>query len=111
MENFLQSWDIKRPDPDRIDVSDQPKSIKDTLKRILPFMRVHWRTGLIGALLILISRLMVFPQPLENRFLVDDIIITTRLDLLPLAILLMLGIKAIDLGVRLFKRYYLNSLE
>lgn len=109
--NYYKSGISKNQAPDRIDVSDEPKSIKDTLKRILPFIRTHWRTGLIGAVLILISSLLIFPIPLVNRFLVDDVILNTRLDLLPLAIILMVGIKAIDLGVSLVQKYYLNSFE
>ena len=109
--NYYKSGITKDIAPDRIDVPDGPISNKDTLKPILPFIRTHWRTGLIGAVLILSSSLLIFPLPLVNRFLVDDVILNSRLDLLPPAILLMVGIKAIDLGVGLIKRYFLNSFE
>jgi ABC-type bacteriocin/lantibiotic exporter with double-glycine peptidase domain len=109
--NYYKSGISKDIAPDRIDVADGPKSSKETLIRVFPFIRMHWRTGLIGAVLILLSSLLVFPLPLVNRFLVDDVILNARIDLLPLAILLMVGIKAIELGVGLVKKYYLNIFE
>ena len=96
---------------DRIDQSEAPETARQTLKRILPFMRSHWRVGLIGASLILVSTLLVFPQPLVYRFLVDDVIIDARLDLLSLAIILFVGIKVASLGVEMIQTYYLNSFE
>jgi len=96
---------------DRIDGQNKPENPKEILKRILPFMRPHWRIGLLGAALIIISSLLVFPQPLITRFFVDEVILNKRLDLLTLAIILLVGIKAINLGVSLLQRYFLNKFE
>jgi len=96
---------------DRINGQNKPENIKETLKRILPFLRPHWRIGLLGAVLIVISSLLVFPQPLITRFFVDNIILNKRLDLMPLAIIILVGIKAINLGVLLLQNYFLNKFE
>ncbi|MEA3326032.1 MAG: ABC transporter ATP-binding protein [Chloroflexota bacterium] len=96
---------------DRINGQNKPENTKGTLKRILPFLRPHWQIGLLGAALIIITSLLVFPQPLITRFLVDDVILNKRLDLMPLAIILFVGIKAINLGVTLLQRYNLNNFE
>ena len=96
---------------DRIDGQIKPENTKETLKHILPFLRPHWRIGLLGAVLIVISSLLVFPQPLITRFFVDNIILNKRLDLMPLAIIILVGIKAINLGVLLLQNYFLNKFE
>jgi ABC-type multidrug transport system fused ATPase/permease subunit len=114
MSNFFKYYrdgmsETKARDP--IASLDQPKSIKDTLKRILPIIRPHWRLGLVGLLLVIISSLLSFPQPLVNRFLVDDVILKQQLDLLPLAVLLLIGINALSLLVGLLQKYFLNNFE
>lgn len=103
---------LKRDLPqDQIGTVNKPQDAKEVLKRLLPFMRVYWKSGLIGGLLIIFTSLLAFPQPLVYRFLVDDVILARRLDLLSWALLLVIGIKLLDIGAGLLQKYYLLDFE
>ena len=106
-QNGISQTDAK----DQIAPDSKPEDPKAALKRIWPFVKPHWRIGLLGAVLILLSSLMAFPQPLINRFLVDDVILNERLDLLPLAVILLIAVKGVSLGLSLFQKYVLNNFE
>jgi len=96
---------------DQLSPQAKPKALKETLKKLMPFIRPHRRVGILGAILILLSSLLIFPQPLVYRFLVDDVILVKRLDLLPWAILIFGGIRVLVLGVNFFRDYYVNAFE
>ncbi len=61
--------------------------------------------------LVLFTSLLSFPQPLVYRFLVDDVMLARRLDLLPLAILLMGGIKILSMVAGPLQQYYFTRFE
>lgn len=65
---------------------------KETLKEFWPFVRQHWREGLLGLLFILAASLLAFPQPLITRRLVDTVILDRQLDLLLSTLSLLIGI-------------------
>jgi ABC-type bacteriocin/lantibiotic exporter with double-glycine peptidase domain len=96
---------------DRFEAREKPENPRQTLQRIMPFIQPHWRVGVFGALLILISSLLVFPQPLIYRYFVDEVILKQRLDLLTLAIILLVAVKGISMGVSLLQKYFLNQFE
>jgi ABC-type multidrug transport system fused ATPase/permease subunit len=81
------------------------------LKNLRPFLLRHWRKGVLGATLILFSSLLTFPAPLIYRFLVDEVMLAKRLDLLPLAILLLGGIKLLTMGATALQQYYFTRFE
>lgn len=96
---------------DHLSPQAKPEALKETMKRLMPFIRPHRRVGILGGVLILLSSLLIFPQPLVYRFLVDDVILQKRLDLLPWVILLYGGIKVLILGVNFLRDYYVNVFE
>jgi hypothetical protein len=49
----------------------------------------HWRKGVLGTNLVLLSSLLTFPQPLHPRSLVDNVILEKQLDQLSGVVLLM----------------------
>ncbi len=53
--------------PDRVE--EQPLPIKTALKNLLPFIKPHWRLGVISGVMILLTSLLVFPLPMIYRFL------------------------------------------
>jgi ABC-type bacteriocin/lantibiotic exporter with double-glycine peptidase domain len=65
---------------------------KGTLKEFWPFIRQHWREGLLGLFFILAASLLAFPQPLITRRLVDKVILDRQLDLLLATLFLLVGI-------------------
>jgi ABC-type multidrug transport system fused ATPase/permease subunit len=76
-----------------------------------PFIVRHWRKGALGAFLILSSTLLGFPQPLINRYLIDQVILARRIDLLAGVVLLMIGIKIIGIVSGLLQQYTFTRFE
>jgi ABC-type multidrug transport system fused ATPase/permease subunit len=85
--------------------------VRANLRRLLPYLRAHWRKGLLGAFLILFSSLLAFPQPLVNRYLIDEVILAGRLDLLAVVVLLLAGLKLLGMAAGPAQNYILTRFE
>ena len=85
--------------------------IKANLSNLRPFVSRHWRKGLLGAGLIFFTSLFAFPQPLIMRYLVDDIILGRRLELLAGAIFLFIGISLAGKLLGLLQEFYFTLFE
>jgi ABC-type bacteriocin/lantibiotic exporter with double-glycine peptidase domain len=85
--------------------------VKANLKNLRPFVSRHWRKGLLGAGLVFITSLFAFPQPLILRYIVDDIILSRRLELLAGAIFLFIGISVGGKLLGLLQEFYFTFFE
>jgi ATP-binding cassette, subfamily B, bacterial MsbA len=81
------------------------------LRNLRPFLVRHWRKGVMGAGLILLSSLLVFPQPLISRYLVDNVILGKRLDLLLSVAVLLGGLKLFQMGSGALQQYFFARFE
>ena len=86
-------------------------STRQRLKNLLPFVKRHWRKGMIGALLILFTSLLGFPGPLITRYVVDKVIIDKQLALLSGAIILLGAIKITSMLAGAMQKYYFSRFE
>jgi len=86
-------------------------STKANLQNLRPFAARHWRKGVLGAFLILSSALLGFPQPLINRYLIDDVILGRQLSLLAGAVLLLAGVKVLGMLASLLEQFYFARFE
>ncbi len=84
---------------------------RSRLWNLQPYLKRHWRKGVVGAGLILFASLLSFPQPLIYRFLIDNVLLAKRLDLLPIVILLYGGIKLLSMGTGIVQQYYFTRFE
>ncbi|MEW5941345.1 MAG: ABC transporter ATP-binding protein, partial [Chloroflexota bacterium] len=96
---------------DRIAGARKDGDLRARLGNLRPYWRRHWRKAALGAGLILLVSLLSFPLPLLYRFLVDDVMLARRLDLLPLAILLLAGVKLVSVGGEAAQRYFFTRFE
>jgi ABC-type multidrug transport system fused ATPase/permease subunit len=96
---------------DRIAGRESYAGLQANLQNLRPFAARHWRRGVLGALLILFSALLGFPQPLINRYLIDDVILGRQLSLLAGAVLLLAGIKVLEMLAKLLQRFYFTRFE
>ena len=96
---------------DRMGSQDGYSSLKASLKNLWPFLARHWRKGLLGALLIIFTALLSFPQPLIMRYLVDNVILGRQLQFLTGAILLLVGILGIGRLAGLLQQFYCTRFE
>jgi len=108
---FLKAGLGRQVQRDRLAGETPTAGTRANLENLRPFLLRHWRKGVLGAALILFSSLLAFPAPLINRFLVDDVMLAKRLDLLPLAILLIGGVKLLTMGAGALQQYYFTRFE
>ncbi|MGD9040867.1 MAG: ABC transporter ATP-binding protein [Desulfobacteraceae bacterium] len=85
--------------------------IKANLKNLRPYVDRHWRKGALGSLLILLTSLLGLPQPLITRYIIDDVIISRRIELLAGAILVLIGIVLAEKLMRLLENFYFARFE
>jgi ATP-binding cassette subfamily B protein len=96
---------------DRIAGREGYAGTKANLQNLRPFVARHWPKGVLGALLILFSSLLGFPQPLINRYLIDDVILGRQLSLLAGAVLLLAGVKVLGMLTSLMEQFYFTRFE
>jgi subfamily B ATP-binding cassette protein MsbA len=109
--NFLKAGLSRKVQRDKLAGDLAGQGTRADLQNLRPFLLRHWRKGVLGAALILFSSLLAFPAPLINRFLVDDVMLAKRLDLLPLAVLLIGGVKLLSMGANALQQYYFTRFE
>jgi subfamily B ATP-binding cassette protein MsbA len=118
IENQMDSWlnyltqGLSRKLPkDRIAGQVGYSGTKANLKNLRPFIGRHWRKGLLGGLLIVLTSLLGFPQPLITRYLIDNVILGRQVALLAGAILLLAGIALAERLTSLFQQFYFSRFE
>ena len=108
---YLISGLSRKLPKDRIGGKDSHASIKTSLKNLHPFVGRHWRKGAVGVLLIMVTSLLGFPQPLIMRYLVDDVILSRQLGFLAVAILLLAGILLAEKLTVLLQQFYFARFQ
>jgi ABC-type multidrug transport system fused ATPase/permease subunit len=81
------------------------------LQNLRPFAARHWRRGVLGALLLLLSSLLSFPLPLINRYLIDEVILGQQLNLLFGVVALLVVVKLLHMLVKAWQSYYFTHFE
>jgi ABC-type multidrug transport system fused ATPase/permease subunit len=109
--DYLKRGLSRKLPQDRINEQESYGDLRTNLKRIYPFVRRHWKRGVLGAGLILFTSLLAFPQPLIHRYLIDKVILGRQLSLLAGVLLLLLGIAVVDRLATLFQQYYFSRFE
>jgi len=109
--DYLKQGLARELPADRIAEQRKYSSVRANLGNLRPFVVRHWRKGLLGALLILLNSLLGFPQPLINRFLIDDVILGRQLELLAVAVLLMGGVVVAGMVIGALQQYYFTRFE
>lgn len=106
-------------DADRISDPQDQDALAHNLKMLLPYVRRHWRSGAFGIGLLITAPLLGFLNPLISRFLLDDVIIARRLDLLPAALLAFILFALVSrllslanpFGIARFQHYVLLDIQ
>jgi ABC-type multidrug transport system fused ATPase/permease subunit len=109
--DYLKRGLARQLPEDRIAGETSYASAWASLQNLRPFVQRHWRKGAVGAILVLMTTLLAFPQPLITRFLIDDAILGQRLDLLAVALLLLVGINVLNMAAGILQQYYFARFE
>ncbi|MBN2399937.1 MAG: ABC transporter ATP-binding protein, partial [Candidatus Aminicenantes bacterium] len=102
---------LDRRQPDDKLVSGTKNHLRNNLKNLVPFIKLHWFKGALGAMLILLTSLLSFPGPLITRYLVDKVILGKQLSLLLGAIMLLAIVKASGIVFGLLQQYFFTRFE
>ena len=108
---YLKSGLSRKLPKDRIGGQSTHRPLKRSLENLHPFIGRHWRKGAVGVLLIMVTSLLGFPQPLIMRYLVDDVILSHQLGLLAAAIILLAGILLVEKLTSLLQQFYFARFE
>jgi len=108
---YLKAGLAREIPTDKLSGKKREGKSRSDLRNLRPYFIRHWRKGVVGAGLILFVSLLAFPQPLINRFLIDDVMLARRLDLLPLAIIMLGGIKLVSMGAGAMQQYFFTRFE
>jgi ABC-type bacteriocin/lantibiotic exporter with double-glycine peptidase domain len=109
--DYLRHGLSRKQTIDRIANQHGDTNIRANLENLRPFLLRHWRKGLLGVFLVLLSSLLVFPLPLITRYLIDDVILAGQLDKLWLVLLLMGGVKGLSMGLGAIQQFYFTRFE
>jgi ABC-type multidrug transport system fused ATPase/permease subunit len=96
---------------DRIGGDPDYPGLKESLKKLVPYLKPHWRKFCLGLILILLAALCSLPAPLITRYLVDDVILNRQLGLLAGALALLACFLIIEKLMRVLQEFYFARLE
>ena len=96
---------------DRIGGDPDYPGLKESLQKLVPYLKPHWRKFGLGLLLILLTALCSLPAPLITRYLVDDVILNRQLGLLAGALVLLAGFLTAEKLMRMLQEFYFARLE
>lgn len=102
---------LSRPLPEERIAGQEGGDLKGNLRNLRPFLTRHWRQGALGVALILLTTLLGLPSPLINRYLIDDVILGSRLYLLAGVILLQVAITLVERLANALQRFYFTRFE
>jgi ABC-type multidrug transport system fused ATPase/permease subunit len=109
--DYLRQGLSRTQTKDRVANPRGETSTRANLENLRPFLRLHWRKGLLSVVLVLFVSLLAFPQPLITRYLIDNVILAKRLDRLWYVLILFAGVKLLSMGVGTFLDYYYTRFE
>ena len=98
----------KLPD-DRM--STAPGSTRANLDNLRPFAARHWRKAVLGVFLILCTTLLGLPAPLITRYLIDQVILAQRSDLILSVVMLLAAVTGSSLLAGALQNYYFAHFE
>jgi ABC-type bacteriocin/lantibiotic exporter with double-glycine peptidase domain len=108
---YLKQGLTRTHSKDRLGGTKESAGLRASLKNLRPFVSRHWRKGLLGSLLILLTSLLSFPQPLITRYLIDHVILSRQLALLAGAILLLAVITLAEKLLNVFQQFFFTRFE
>ncbi len=99
------SLTLKLPE-DHISPDRKYAKLRDSLRHIYPSVLKNWKKGAVTYGLLIIASLLTYPQPMINRYLIDDVLLNKHLKMLAPVLLLLLGIAVVSALVNQLQSFY-----
>ncbi len=84
---------------------------KQNINKLKPFLLKHWKKGLIGAFLVIFTSFLAFPLPIINKYMIDDVILKRRLNLLAGTLILIVVIKGLSYFFNFLQQFYFTHFQ
>jgi ABC-type bacteriocin/lantibiotic exporter with double-glycine peptidase domain len=108
---YLKRGLSRKSPQDPIGGAEGSSDFRTLFEKLYPFVRRRWSDGLLGLLLIVLTSLLAFPQPLITRYLIDDAIVAGNLKSLATGLLLLVVIALANRLTTLFQGLHFIRLE
>lgn len=109
--SYLQQGLSREQSQDPLADQSEGSTILPNFKVLMPFLRKHWRKGMLGVFLVVLTSLFSLPQPLITRYIIDDVILNRQLAYLAAAVLLLGGVSIMGKLGGLLHRFYFARFE
>lgn len=84
---------------------------KVNLALLKPYLKRHWKKASIGVAAIILTTLLAFPIPMINRYLVDEVILGKRLDMLLWTVLALAAAKGLSVLAGMAEQFIFTRLQ
>ena len=109
--SYLKQGLSRKLPEDKLKEGSSQVGMRTRLGNLRPYLNHHWRKGVLGAVLVLVSALLTFPQPLLTRYLVDNVILAQQLDLLLGVILIMGVVKVLGMASGALQQFFFARFQ
>jgi ABC-type multidrug transport system fused ATPase/permease subunit len=96
---------------DQIGGDPDVPGLKESFKKLVPYLKPHRRKFGLGFMLVLLAALCSFPSPLITRYMVDDVILNRQLGFLAGALVLLACFLLAEKLMRMLQEFYFAHLE
>ena len=108
---YLRQGLIRTPGLERLEAPQGDTGIQKNIQHLLPYLRRHWRKGVLGVLVVLSVSLLTYPVPLIYRYLVDDVILAEQLPKLWIGVILYAALQILILGLGSLQQFLFTRFE
>jgi len=99
------SFSLQLPE-DRISPERKYATLRDSLGHIYPSVLKNWKMGAAAYGLLMMTSILTYPQPMINRYLIDDVVLNKQTRMLVPTLLLLLGLAVVSATVSQFQTFY-----
>ncbi len=99
------SFSLQLPE-DQISPERKYANLRDSLRHIYPSILKNWKMGVAAYGLLVITSVLTYPQPMINRYLIDNVVLNKQTKMLIPTLLLLLGIAVVSAAVSQLQTFY-----
>lgn len=96
---------------DSIASGKKTPDLKTSYRFLKPYLKKHWTKAVGGIFLFFSASLLSYPQPLIQRFFIDNVLLAKNFSLLPIIIIILLAVHIFSIIARTLQGFLFTRLE
>jgi len=88
-----------------------PKFKFASLKRLIPYVKPHWKKALFGSLFMIVLSFLALPPPYLMKLVVDKAFIAKSISVLNIVVIILIGLQLITVLFSLLTEYHFNAFS